>query len=271
MNILEEIISHKQKEIAEKKINITYQQLEHSDFFRRPTISLQQSLLREDRIGIIAEIKRKSPSKGNINRLISVERTAAGYLMAGASGVSVLTDQEFFGGKDEDLNTVRNHVDGPILRKEFIVDEYQIIESKALGADVILLLANVLDEKKIKLFSKLASSIGLEILLEVHNKEELKVLNEEVNMVGVNNRDLKDFSIDIQRSFELSSSIPDGFIKISESGINSPQIVYELKNYGYRGFLIGEHFMKDSRPDLACANFIYGVETFHPEKMPVGR
>src|ERR1041385_4589017 len=165
MDILEKIIAHKRKEVAERKSLYPVKLLEKSIYFSSPCVSLRKYLLRSDKVGVIAEFKRRSPSKGVINRYAPVERTSIGYMQAGASALSVLTDSEFFGGKSEDLSTARKFNYCPILRKDFTIDEYQIVEAKSIGADAILLLANVLDAKKVKAFAKFAKSLGLEVLL----------------------------------------------------------------------------------------------------------
>jgi indole-3-glycerol phosphate synthase len=177
MSILTDIIAHKKKEVEERKSLYPVKLLEKSVFFQSPGVSLKKYLLRTDKTGIIAEIKRKSPSKGMINKYISVERTSIGYMQAGASALSILTDTEFFGGKNEDLITARKFNYCPILRKDFMVDEYQIVESKSIGADVILLLANVLDPVRVNELACLAKSLGMEVLLEVREAGELAALN----------------------------------------------------------------------------------------------
>lgn len=259
MNILDQIVAQKQKEVAERKSFYPVKLLERSTFFESPTVSFKKYLLREDKVGIIAEFKRKSPSKGIINKYADVERTSIGYMQAGASALSVLTDKEFFGGKNEDLTIARKFNYCPILRKDFIIDEYQIVETKSIGADVVLLLANVLSSAQIKQYSQFAKSLGLEVLLEVRDEEELKSINEFVDAVGVNNRNLKDFTVNVSQSFKLSNLIPSDFVKVSESGIDSAQTIIDLKDAGYNGFLMGETFMKNSRPEIACANFIKEV------------
>lgn len=256
MNILDKIINQKQIEVEERKSLYPKKLLEQSIYFNSPTVSFKKYLLREDKVGIIAEFKRKSPSKGFINKYADIERTSIGYMQGGASALSILTDTEFFGGKNADLTTARKYNYCPILRKDFIIDEYQILEAKSIGADVILLLANVLSAKQIKDFSQLAKSLGLEVLLEIRDKEELQSINQLVDVVGVNNRNLKNFTTNISQSLELAALIPAEFVKISESGIDSATIVQELKRVGYKGFLIGELFMKQSRPEIACNNFI---------------
>ncbi len=261
-NLLDKIITHKHKEVAERKSLYPSKLLERSVYFNSPVVSFKKYLLREDKSGIIAEFKRKSPSKGIINKYASLERTSIGYMQAGANALSILTDNEFFGGKNEDLTEARKFNYCPILRKDFIIDEYQIIEAKAIGADVILLLANVLNAQQIKQFAALAKSLGLEILLEVREREELSAINENITAVGVNNRNLKDFNINISQSFNLAELIPNEFIKISESGIDSAKTIHELKAVGFKGFLIGETFMKHPRPEIACAEFIKEINTF---------
>jgi indole-3-glycerol phosphate synthase len=269
MNILDKIIENKRKEVEERKSLYPVKLLEKSIYFNSPNVSLKKYLLREDKAGIIAEFKRKSPSKGIINQYTPIERTSIGYMQAGASALSVLTDTEFFGGKNEDLTTARKFNYCPILRKDFTIDEYQIFETKSIGADVILLLANVLSAEEIRSFSKTAKSLGLEVLLEVHDENELKSANEFVDIVGVNNRDLKTFKIDIDQSLRLASLIPDKFLKISESGIDSAKAIHQLKEVGFRGFLMGEAFMKNSRPEIACANFIKEVKEYGSKSIAV--
>lgn len=257
MNILDQIIEFKRKEVAEKKSLYPVKLLEQSIYFPSPTVSLKKYLVREDKSGIIAEIKRKSPSKGTINPYVSVERTSIGYMQAGASALSILTDKQFFGGSNEDLTVARKFNFCPILRKEFVMDEYQIIEAKSIGADAILLIAAVLTAEEIKRFTKAAHLLGLEVLMEVHDEEELKEnLNSGVDLIGVNNRDLKTFELSIETSKRLAPLIPEEVVKVSESGIESPEAIVELKKYGFKGFLIGQTFMQNSRPEKAAMEFI---------------
>ncbi len=264
MSILDKIIAHKKKEVEERKSLYPLKLLEKSVFFESPCISLRKYLLREDKAGIIAEIKRKSPSKGMINKYVSIERTSIGYMQAGASALSILTDSEFFGGRNEDLILARKFNYCPILRKDFVIDEYQIVESKSIGADVILLLANVLEPARLKELAALAHSLGLEVLLEVRTAKEIGSANEFVTVVGVNNRDLNDFSVDTKRSLELADAIPPEFIKISESGLSSVKTVHELGLAGFKGFLMGEAFMNDNRPEQACERFIRELKAYRP-------
>ena len=220
MNILDQIIEFKRKEVAERKVLCPVSLLEQTPYFSLPVVSLKESLLRDDKTGIIAEIKRKSPSKGVINAAVSVERISRGYVEAGASALSILTDKEFFGGSNEDLITARKFNSCPILRKEFVIDQYQIVEAKSIGADAILLIAAVLSPDEVKKFTDFAHSLGLEVLMEVHNETELKNnLSAGVDLIGVNNRDLKTFTLSIETSKRLAPMIPNDVIKVSESGI----------------------------------------------------
>ncbi len=256
-NILDKILAVKKQEVEQRKELFPVKLLEQSIYFPTQVVSMKRYLRRPDKSGIIAEIKRKSPSKGVINPSVSVERVSIGYMQAGASGLSILTDAEFFGGKNEDLTVARNYNFCPILRKDFIIDEYQVLEAKSIGADLILLIAAALEPKRLRVLAQFAKSLGLEVLMEVHNEEELlKNLHPELDIVGVNNRDLKRFVTDINISRELSRKIPDDYLKISESGIHDPAVMLDLKDYGFEGFLIGEQFMKESRPEVAARHFI---------------
>lgn len=256
MNILDNIIIDKKREVLLKKAILPVSQLEASVFFERNTISLSQKL-RTSQTGIIAEHKRRSPSKSVINHSFSVEEVVKGYENAGACGISVLTDGKYFGGSLDDLLLARASVSIPLLRKEFIVDEYQILEAKAHGADLILLIAAVLTQDEIKSLSEFAKKLGLEVLLEVHNLEELqKSIMPSLDMIGVNNRNLKTFEVSLDFSKQLADHIPADFVKVSESGISSVEAIKELKPYGYKGFLIGENFMKTVNAGQAATDFI---------------
>ena len=257
MNILDQIVEHKRKEVEDHKSLYPIELLEQSIYFSAPTFSLREYVSRKDKSGIIAEIKRRSPSKGVINPHVSIEHISVGYVQAGASALSILTDNHFFGGSNEDLITARKFNFCPILRKEFIIDEYQIIEAKAIGADAILLIAAVLSPDEVKKLATFAHTLGLEVLMEVHNEEEIMNNGEAgADLIGVNNRNLKTFELTIDTSKRLSSLIPDEVIKVSESGIESPEAIVELKSYGYKGFLIGQTFMQHSHPDKAAIEFI---------------
>lgn len=256
MNILDKIITSKKREVLLKKSIVPITEFEKSILFDRKTVSLSNNLI-HSATGIIAEHKRRSPSKGEINYAFSVEEVVQGYESAGVCGISVLTDSTYFGGSLDDLIFARATTNLPLLRKEFIVDEYQIIEAKANGADLILLIAAVLSANEIKIFSELAQSLGMEVLLEVHNLEELqKSIMPSLNMIGVNNRNLKTFDVGLNISKELASEIPNDFVKISESGIGSIEAINELKSYGYKGFLIGENFMKTDNAGKAAQEFL---------------
>ncbi|MGB5820417.1 MAG: indole-3-glycerol phosphate synthase TrpC [Saonia sp.] len=259
MNILDKIVIDKRKEVDLKKQLIPVSQLETSILFHRETNSLA-SALRTSATGIIAEHKRRSPSKSVINQSLSIQDVAIGYEQAEVSGMSVLTDGKYFGGSLDDLLLARASVQIPLLRKEFIIDPYQILEARAYGADVILLIAAILSKEEIKTFSELAKSLELEVLLEVHNAEELhKSIMPSLDMLGVNNRNLKTFEVSLQTSKSLSALIPVDFVKVSESGISTVAAIQELKPYGYQGFLIGENFMKTNNPGESANQFIKGL------------
>lgn len=256
MNILDKIIADKRKEVQLKSSLIPIAQFEKSVLFGRTCHSLA-STLRKSKTGIIAEHKRRSPSKQTINQNTNVALVARGYQKAGVSGMSILTDIKYFGGSLEDLLLARASVDLPLLRKEFIIEEYQILEAKAHGADAILLIAAVLSKNEIKQFSTLAKSLGMDVLLEVHNEEELqKSIMPSLDMLGVNNRNLKTFEVSLDTSKALSTLIPDEFVKVSESGISTVDAIKDLTDYGFQGFLIGENFMKTKNPGKSAAEFI---------------
>ena len=256
MTILDKIIADKYKEVQLKKGLISASALERYPLFERETFSLAASI-KSSSTGIIAEHKRRSPSKDIINNSLNVQDVAKGYETAGASGISVLTDGKYFGGSLDDLLLARASVKLPLLRKEFFIDEYQILEAKAQGTDAILLIASVLKKEELERFSKLAKSLHLDVLLEVHNEEELqKSLSANADMIGVNNRNLKTFEVSTAISKELSAKIPKEVVKISESGISSIEAIKDLKTYGYQGFLIGENFMKSNNPGKSAEHFI---------------
>lgn len=256
MDILERIVAQQQQDLARRKSLFPSSYLEASPLFSRETISLKESLY-NSQTGIIAEFKRRSPSKQVINQKVQVAAVTQDYEQAGVSGISVLTNGPFFGGSLEDLNQARASVTIPLLRKEFIIDEYQILEAKAHGADAILLIAACLNRNQIKQLAKVAKNIGLEVLLEVHNKEELiKTIMPELDIIGVNNRNLKTFAVNLNTSKELIQDIPKEFVPISESGISSVAAVKELQAVGFQGFLMGENFMKTSNPGQSATDFI---------------
>lgn len=256
MDILTKIVNDKRIEVNLRKLLIPIKQLEHSILFERETVSLAKKL-KASNTGIIAEHKRRSPSKQVINHDLNVFDVAKGYEDAGVCGMSVLTDGKYFGGSLDDLLTARASCNLPLLRKEFIIDSYQIIEAKAYGADVILLIAAILTKEEIKTFSELAKSLNLDVLLEVHNEAELhKSIMPSLDMLGVNNRNLKTFEVSLETSKQLSDLIPNDFVKVSESGISSIQAIKTLQPYGYKGFLIGENFMKTNNAGESANQFI---------------
>ena len=256
MNILDKITADKRNEIMLRKSLIPVSQLEHSVLFNKPTVSLINNL-KNSTSGIIAEHKRRSPSKSVINNNLNVQDVARGYEKAGVCGMSVLTDGKYFGGSLDDLLTARACCNLPLLRKEFVIDEYQLLEAKAYGADVILLIAAILSKTEIKQLSEFAKSLNLEVLLEVHNEDELhKSIMPSLDMLGVNNRNLKTFNVSLKTSKTLSNLIPNDFVKVSESGISNTKAIKELQPFGYQGFLIGENFMKTDNPGISATNFI---------------
>lgn len=257
MTILDKIIARKHVEVAQAKANRPLSTLERNPLFLRECYALRDSILDPAKNGIIAEHKRASPSKGLINGSSSVEDVVSGYQQAGAAAVSVLTDADFFRGSLDDLVAARAALHIPLLRKEFMIDTYQIVEAKAHGADIILLIAAVLSPAEVKALSEFAKSVGMNVLLEVHNRAELErsIVNS-VDAIGVNNRNLNDFSVSIEHSLELVSLIPDQFIKVSESGISDPATIRSLREAGFQGFLIGENFMKTKNPAYAMQEFV---------------
>lgn len=261
MTILDKIVARKKEEVAETKAKTSIAQLQESKLFLRSCYNLKNSILDPSKTGIIAEYKRASPSKGLINGTSTVQEVVKGYQEAGASAISVLTDKDFFQGSLEDLIAAREVLEIPLLRKEFIVDNYQIAEAKAYGADIILLIAACLSSEEIQNLSAYAKSLGLNVLLEVHNEEELnRSIFESIDAIGVNNRNLKDFIVSLDASYDLVNKIPDRFIKVSESGISDPETIKELKKVGFNAFLIGENFMKTDDPQKAIMDFVKKIE-----------
>ncbi len=258
MTILDKIIAFKKKEIAKIKADVPVKKLVESPLFKREVISLKKSLLEVGSTGIIAEFKRQSPSKGIINDTATIAEVTNGYLDANIAAQSILTDTSFFGGTMADLMEARIiNQQKPILRKDFIVDGFQIVEAKAIGADVILLIASCLTSEELKNYGNLATDLGMEVLYEVHSQQDLDKINDLDNkIIGINNRNLKTFKVDLDNSIKLADQIPDTSVKISESSISDPRIIMGLKEYGFQGFLIGENFMKEENPGEACQNFI---------------
>jgi indole-3-glycerol phosphate synthase len=257
MNILEQIKQYKVAEVNAKKSFYPIKLLEQSHYFDSACVSMKKYISDPNRSGIIAEFKRKSPSKGDINKYANVQEITLGYMQAGASALSILSDEHFFGAKKDDLQTARKFNYCPILRKDFILDEYQIIESKSMGADVILLIAKLLTKKEIKSLAQVAKSIGLEVFVEFHTEEEI-LENTTINydLAGINNRNLNSFEVDIENSIRLANLLPVDVLRIAESGIESPKTIQLLKENGFNGFLIGEYFMRNSHPDKKCKELI---------------
>ena len=257
MNILDKIIANKKQEVDQAKKLITLPEFKDSALFNRKTFSLKESV--KSGSGIIAEFKRQSPSKGIINDKADVLDVTKSYEEFGASGISILTDLEFFGGKLEDILKVRNQISIPILRKDFMIDEYQFHEAKANGADVILLIASCLSSNQVQEFTELSHELGLEVLLEIHTEEELEHFNKEIDLVGINNRNLKDFKVDLQHSVNLKNLLPQETLAVAESGIYNVEDFKFLREKGFDGFLMGEYFMKNEKPGSAFEKFIKDV------------
>lgn len=260
MNILEKIINAKHAELKVLKSNTPVALLEKSKYFQSRTRSLGKALTDIHKHGIIAEFKRRSPSKGVINSSALSEEVCPLYLDSGASAVSVLTDREFFGGCNEDLIKARMVCDGAILRKEFIIDEYQVVESKSIGADAILLIADILNKKELKNLYFLASSLKMEVLFEIHDESGIEKLPSGSGIIGINSRNLGNFNINMDVLNTTINLLPQESIKIAESGIHSAEALIELRKTGFAGFLIGELFMKNHNPGSACREFITDIK-----------
>ncbi|MDN6342643.1 MAG: indole-3-glycerol phosphate synthase TrpC [Lactococcus lactis] len=259
MHILDQIIRQKRKEVRIKKDFCPVGNLKNIGFYQSEVNSLKSSINQQNNVPIIAEYKRRSPSKAIINNAISITDVAETYQNTKFCAMSILTDQQFFGGSLEDLMLAKSKFSNPILRKDFIIEPYQIHEAKAFGADVILLIASVLKISELKHLYKIAIDLGLEVLVEIHTIQELeKVLKIDADIIGINNRNLKTFEVDIKNSIALSYQIPKGKIKVSESGISNSETIKLLKNEGFDAFLIGENFMKSSPDNFAqnCSDFI---------------
>lgn len=253
MTILDKIIERKKEEVAAAKIISSIEQLKDTEFFERKTYSLKESV--NNKNGIIAEFKRQSPSKGIINNNVQPLEVVSAYEKSGASGISILTDKDFFGGKFDDILSVRNQISIPVLRKDFMIDEYQFYEAKSIGADVVLLIASCLSVNQVQEFTDLAHELNMEVLLEIHTEEELKHCNSKVDLVGINNRNLKDFKVDLQHSVTLKNLLPKDIISVAESGIYNLEDFNYLKEQGFDSFLMGEYFMKNTDPAKAFEEF----------------
>ena len=264
MDILEQIVEYKKKEVEKRRSEVNVSELEKSYYFSRKALSLKESLQNQIKTGVITEFKRRSPSRGIINDKVMVGEVTAGYTENGASGLSVLTDEHFFWGSTQDLIEARTN-EIPILRKDFIIDEYQVLEAKSIGADVILLIAACLTRRDIRRLAGFAKNLDLEVLLELHDENELEHICDETELVGVNNRNLKTFEVNIEWSLKMAQKIPDTKIKIAESGIKSVDDILLFRDNGFKGFLIGEIFMKETDPAVAFAEFVNALRIMPPK------
>lgn len=258
-DILEEIIAHKQLEIDLQKKAISEELLINNCNEPMPRVSMRASLAASP-YGIIAEFKRRSPSKGWIKEEGQAALIPPAYEAAGASALSILTDEKFFGGNLKDIHDARPRVQLPILRKDFIIDEYQLYQARIVGADAVLLIAAALTREQCKALAAKAHELELEVLLEIHSEQELEYVHENIDMVGVNNRNLGTFHTDVENSFRLAEKLPADMLLVSESGISNPETVKQLRAAGFRGFLIGENFMKTPDPGAALQAFIKDLQ-----------
>ncbi|MDZ7738031.1 MAG: indole-3-glycerol phosphate synthase TrpC [Bacteroidales bacterium] len=256
MDILSRIIENKKSEVARSKSARPFEKLQQDIATDRRPLSMVKALRQPGSSGIIAEYKTRSPSLGVLNQRADVGTVTKQYVEAGAAALSVLTDYDFFGGSHGDLRKAREINGCPILQKDFFIDEYQVAEAYLNGADVILLIAAALDAGRLGVLAKAAKSYGMEVIMEVHNLKELEMLTADIDIIGVNNRDLTTFRTDIANSLALADHIPAGMMKISESGIDSAQKIMTLKEAGFSGFLIGETFMKKADPGEECRKLI---------------
>lgn len=259
MDILERIVADKRVEVAAAKAAVPEDILRGRLDAAPPPVPFKESLLASGH-GIIAEFKRKSPSRGWIHEDVEPEQVVPEYDAAGAAALSILTDGPYFGGCLDYVVRMRPLVKAPILRKEFIIDPYQLVEARAAGADAVLLIASCLDRQTSVALLAEAHSLGLQVLLEVHSPAELDYVTADVDAVGVNNRHLGTFHTDVKVSFEMAEElrrrVPGGPVLVSESGIDSPGTVRRLRDEGFRGFLMGECFMKEKDPGAALAAFV---------------
>jgi len=251
-DILQTIVEQKHKELEFLQSQYSTADFKQQKYFQRTCYSAKAALTENNASGIIAEFKRQSPTKGPINPNANIKCVVESYQEANASVISVLTDKDFFGAKDTDFENARACLTTPLLRKDFLVHPYQVYQSKAMGADLILLIASILTIEEVKTMSQLAKELGMEVLLEIHDESELNHINPHIDLVGVNNRNLKDFSVDLNHSVHLSEQIPSEFIKVAESGISGEDDIQHLKNNGFQAFLIGEYLMKQKNPGQAC-------------------
>jgi indole-3-glycerol phosphate synthase len=262
MTLLDTIVEHKRMEVLKRKGKKPVAALEKMPLFDRTPLD-PVPFFKSDRPNIIAEFKRKSPSKGVFNLDLSPENVVGGYRNAGASACSVLTERDFFGGSFRDLESAKMNVpDIPLLRKDFIIDPYQVLEAKAYGADLILLIAAILDSERVKELAGMARTLGMHVLFEVHNRGELDLWVPGIRFVGVNNRDLRTFAVDLSVSERLAGDMPDDVIRISESGLSGAEEVYRLHRLGFQGFLMGERFMRTGDPGSALSELMESLKQY---------
>ncbi|MGQ1945996.1 indole-3-glycerol phosphate synthase TrpC [Geofilum sp. OHC36d9] len=261
MNILDTIVARKKEEVAIARKQLSLAELKDSPYFYLRVPSFKENILTLGSTGIIAEFKRKSPSRGDIHAGARVDLIVPGYEKAGVAGVSILTDRDFFGGNMADLSLGREVCDLPIIRKEFIIDPYQVYEAKSIGASAILLIGAILDENRTLELAQLANELGMEVLFEIHDEDEMNQLNRYVQLVGINNRNLKTFEVDLKKSAQMASLLPSGMVPVAESGIGSPDDYLSLKKAGFKGFLMGEYFMKNEDPAAACLDFCNNIRS----------
>jgi len=261
MNMLEQIVEHKRQELHAKKKKFKISDFRSMELFGRQSISLHQSILDHPAIGIIGEIKRSSPSAGNIRNDFEPELIAKQYGAGGAAGISILTDNKYFSGSVDDLKSVRGISELPLLQKDFIIDEYQLFEAKASGADAVLLIASIHDRSELLELYLAASELGLESLVEIHDSPEIDRLDlDMMKLVGVNNRDLKTMKIDLNNSITISRHLPKSTTTVSESGIRISADLRRLKEAGFKAALIGEHLMKAEHPGDALKELLDGLK-----------
>lgn len=263
MTIFDQIVARKYAEVKERKSLFPVSTLEKSLFFQKRPISLKKSILREGSLGIIAEFKRKSPSAGIMNDTARPQEVCNEYIESGSSAVSVLTDSDFFGGSSSDLTEVKRYIDCPVLRKDFIVDEYQIIEARSIGADAVLLIAELHRTEKLARLYRFAQSIEMEVLIEAHDEKNISRMPPDAEMIGINSRNLASFQVNLDHLSGLVHQLPENVLKVAESGIKSVADCLNLKNAGFNAFLIGEYFMKTADPGKTCKMFIDELRQCH--------
>jgi len=257
MNILKEILEVKKKEVSDLRRKYSLASFTEMEFFEKETLSFYNSLKGKSEMSVIAEIKKASPSKGIIKEDFDHIAIAESYFNNGANAVSVLTDENFFKGKIDYLNEIASFKSLPLLRKDFIIDEYQIFEAKAFGADFILLISEILSKNQVAELTHAAYEIGLEVLLELHSEEQLNKIDFTLNkLIGINNRNLNDFSVDLNTCINISNNLPEGVMVVAESGINKKEDVQLLNKSNINAILIGEYFMRSENIDAALKQLI---------------